>query len=335
MTDNPSLDGTVPSLQPDHWIATTITTFRQWLITFHCGLNNSTPVDISRSSPATQRIPHRMPSILPATQRISHPMPSMSYPTSRIFHTMQSIQITPAPTQVSVPYQLVSPSFPLDTISSSPDGGEVLHTKWYEDCPSINKSCNPSSVDAVNKSNYSPYTSYHEICHSETQDSICSEYFEAYQQLQHIIANKNCNPDFTFMSDNIANIKNTAQQWGDPSYIKKEQLNKPPCTSTSCNANAAQDTTAHMINLQTIADNDLIHDILSSCYREAIDPNDEENIIIGNNLWGVNSTSAFTAGKSPNQGHDYGEHITIGNKLWEATYTSFLNGETILIDKKL
>ncbi|KAL7569319.1 hypothetical protein ACA910_016862 [Epithemia clementina (nom. ined.)] len=137
MTGNPTIDGTVPSLQPDHWIATTITTFRQWLITFHRGLNNSTPVDISRSLPATQRISHPMPSISPAMQCIPHPMPSISYPTSRVFHTMQSMQIIPAPIQVQVPYQLVAPSFPLDTISFSPDGGEV------SDCPSINKSWDP------------------------------------------------------------------------------------------------------------------------------------------------------------------------------------------------
>ncbi|KAL7567221.1 hypothetical protein ACA910_021208 [Epithemia clementina (nom. ined.)] len=113
MSGNPTIDGTVPSLQPDHWIATTITTFRQWLITFHRGLTNSTTVDISRSSPAMQRIPH--------------PMPSISYPTSRVFHPTQSMQIIPAPIQVPVPYQHVAPSFPLD-VSSTPlsqDGGEV------------------------------------------------------------------------------------------------------------------------------------------------------------------------------------------------------------------
>ncbi|KAL7568935.1 hypothetical protein ACA910_000679 [Epithemia clementina (nom. ined.)] len=141
------------------------------------------------------------------------------------------------------------------------------------------------------------------------------------------------------MFDNIADIKNAAQQWGDPSYIEKVQLNKPSCTSTSCTENTAQDTTANMINLQTIADNDPIHD--SSCYGEAIDPNDGETIIIGNSLWGVNSTSASIAGESPNQGHDYGEPITIGNKLWGATLpdysdnTSSINGENILIGKQL
>ncbi|KAL7575401.1 hypothetical protein ACA910_007309 [Epithemia clementina (nom. ined.)] len=154
MTGNPTIYGTVPSLQPDHWIAPTITTFRQWLITFHRGLTNSTPVDISISSPAMQRIPHSMPSISPAMQRIPHPMPSISYPTSRVFHTTQSMQIIQAPIQVPVPYQHVAPSFPLD-VSSTPlsqDGGEVSHTKWYEDCPSLSKSWDSSSINAANKS---------------------------------------------------------------------------------------------------------------------------------------------------------------------------------------
>ncbi|KAL7580898.1 hypothetical protein ACA910_001167 [Epithemia clementina (nom. ined.)] len=350
MTDSPTLDGTIPSLQPDHWIATTITTFRQWLVTFHHGLNNSTSVDISRGSPAMLHI--------------SHHMPSISHPTLRVFHHTQSIQITPAPIQVSIPYQHVAPSFPLDIspISLSQDGGEVSHTKWYEDCPSINKSWDPSSIDAANKPTnvdvdeeeqdhfveiVSPHTSHHETCHSTTQDSIHSEYFDAYQQLQHIIANKHCNPDFTFMSDNIADIKNVVQQWGDPS------LNKPSCTNTSFTENAAQDTNANMINLQTIADDDPIHDTLLSCYGEIIignniwgvnsysDTNNGKDIIIGNYIWGVNSTSVSIAGESPNQGHDYGEPITIGNKLWGAPLpyqnddTSFIKGETILIDKKL
>ncbi|KAL7568552.1 hypothetical protein ACA910_002664 [Epithemia clementina (nom. ined.)] len=143
------------------------------------------------------------------------------------------------------------------------------------------------------------------------------------------------------MSDNIADIKNAAQQWGDPSYIDNVQLNKPPCTSYSCTENAAQDITASTINLQTLADDDPIHDTLLSCYGETIDPKNGNDIIIGNNIWGVNSTSVSIAGESPNQGHDYGEPITIGNKLWGATLpyhnddTSFINGETILIDKKL
>ncbi|KAL7571013.1 hypothetical protein ACA910_003735 [Epithemia clementina (nom. ined.)] len=289
MTDSPTFDGTVPSLQPDHWIATTLTTFRRWLVTFHRGLTNSTPVDISKSSPASQQIPHPMPSISPTTPRIPHPMPSISYPTSRVFHPTQSIQIIPAPIQVHVPYQHVTPSLPLDVFptSLSQDGGEVSYTTGYADCPSINKSTDPSSTDAcspINKS-WDPssidaankptnvdvdekeptnvdvdekeqvhlvelvslHTSHHETCHFETQDSIRSEYFDAYQQLQHIIANKHCNPDFVFMFDNIADNKNTAsynnknaaQQWGDSSYIT---------------------TAAKIINLQTIADDDPTYD---------------------------------------------------------------------------
>ncbi|KAL7574189.1 hypothetical protein ACA910_014864 [Epithemia clementina (nom. ined.)] len=316
MTGNPTIDGTVPSLQPDHWMATTITTFRQWLITFHRGLTNSTTVDISRPSPATQRIPYHMPSISPATQRIPHPMPSIFYPTSRVFHPTQSIQIISAPIQVPVPYQHVTPSFPLD-VSSTPlsqDGGE-----WYADCPSINKSSDPSSTDAcshINKS-WDPssidaankptnvdvdeeeqdhfvelvslHTSHHETCHFETQDSIRSEYFDAYQQLQYIIANKHCNPDFDNIADNknaaSHNNKNAAQLWGD----------------------------AKIINLQ----DDPMYN--SSYYGETIDSNDGKTIIFGNNLWGVNSTSVSIAGETPSQGHDYGEPITIGNKLWGAS----------------
>ncbi|KAL7570061.1 hypothetical protein ACA910_017097 [Epithemia clementina (nom. ined.)] len=323
MTGNPTIDGTVPSLQPDHWITTTITTFRQWLITFHRGLTSSTPVDISRSLSATHRISHPTPRISPATQRISHPMPGISYPTSRVFHPTQSMLIIPAPIHVDVS------STPL-----SQDGGEVSHTTGYADCPSINKSSDPSSTDACshihtswdpfntdvdNKSTdideeeqdhivelVSPHTSHHETFHFETQDSIRSEYFNAYQQLQHIIANKHCNPDFSFMFDNIADTKNAAQQWGKPSC----------CT----------------INLQTLADDDPIHDI---------DPNNGKDIIIGNNIWGVNITPVSIAGESPNQGHDYGEPITIGNKLWGATLhdysdnTSSINGENILIGKQL
>ncbi|KAL7573386.1 hypothetical protein ACA910_006495 [Epithemia clementina (nom. ined.)] len=270
----PTIDGTIPSLQPDHWITTTITTFRQWLITFHRGLTNSTPVNISRSLSATQRISHLMPRISPATQRIS-------YPTSRVFHPTQSMLIIPAPIHVDV--------FPT---SLSHDGGEVSHTTGYADCPSINKSCDPSNTDTVNKSTH---TSHQDTCHFKTQDSICSEYFDAYQQLQRIIVNKHCNPDFTFMFDTIANSKNAAsynnknaaQLWGDSSYIE---------------------TAAKIINLQTIADDD--------------PSNDGKTIIIGNNLWGVNSTSAPITGETPSQGHNYGEPITIGNKLWGATCIS-------------
>ncbi|KAL7556406.1 hypothetical protein ACA910_013048 [Epithemia clementina (nom. ined.)] len=327
MTGNPTIDGTVPSLQLDHWMATTITTFRRCFITFHRGLTNSTTVDISSASPATQRIPYPMPSISPATQRIPHPMPSISYPTSRVFHPTQSIQILPASIQVPVPS--VAPSLPLDVFptSLSQDGGEVSHTTGYADCPSINKSSDPSGTDACwdpsntdadNKSSnideekhdhivelVSPHTSHHETCHFKTPDSIRSEYFEAYQQLQHIIANKHCNPDFTFTFDNIAdnknaasyNNENAAQLWGDSSYIE---------------------TDAKIINLQTIADDDPTYD--SSYYGEAIDSNDGKTINIGN--WGINSTSAPITGETLSQGHDYGEPITIGNKLWGATCIS-------------
>ncbi|KAL7579143.1 hypothetical protein ACA910_019168 [Epithemia clementina (nom. ined.)] len=326
-----TIDGTIPSLQPDHWITTTITTFRQWLITFHRGLTNSTPVNISRSLPATQRISHPMPSISPAMQRIPHPC----------------MQIIPASIQVPVPY--VAPSLPLDVFPTplSQDGGEVSHTKRYadfpsitkscdpsstDDCPSINTSWNPSNTDTVNKSTkidvdkeadqfvelVSHHTNHHETCHFETQDSICSQYFDAYLQLQHIIATKLCNPDFSFMFDNIADTKNAAQQWG-----------KPSCKSYSCTDNMITPST---INLQTLADDDPIHDTLLLCYGEPIDPNNGKDIIIGNNIWGVNITSVS---------HDYGEPITIGNKLWGATLhdysdnTSSINGENILIGKQL
>ncbi|KAL7576487.1 hypothetical protein ACA910_017991 [Epithemia clementina (nom. ined.)] len=341
MTGNLTIDGTVPSLQPDHWMATTITTFRQWLITFHRGLTNSTPVDISRGSPAMLCI--------------SHPMPRISHPTLRVFHHTPSIQITPAPIQVSIPYQHVAPSLPLDVFptSLSQDGGEVSHTKWYadfpsinksydpsstDDCPSINTSWNPSTTDTVNKSTksdvdeepdqfvelVSPHTSHHETCHYETQDSIRSKYFDAYHHLQHLIATKQ---DFTFMFDNIADTKNAAQQWG-----------KPSCKSYSCTENMI---TPSKINLQTLADDDPIHATLLLCYGEPIDPNNGKDIIIGNNIWGVNITPVSIAGESPNQGHDYGEPITIGNKLWGATLhdysdnTSSINGENILIGKQL
>ncbi|KAL7567220.1 hypothetical protein ACA910_021207 [Epithemia clementina (nom. ined.)] len=95
-----------------------------------------------------------------------------------------------------------------------------------------------------------------------------------------------------------------------------------------------QDITPCTINLQTLADDDPIHDTLLLCYGEPIDPKNGKDIIIGNNIWGVNGTSVSIAGESPNQGHDYGEPITNGNKLWGATLhdysdnTSSINGRT-------
>ncbi|KAL7571817.1 hypothetical protein ACA910_002902 [Epithemia clementina (nom. ined.)] len=321
MSGIPTIDGTIPSLQPDHWITTTITTFRQWLITFHRGLTNSTPVDISRSLSATHRISNPTPRISPATQRISHLVPRISpatqrisYPTSRVFHPTQSMLIIPAPIHVDV--------FPT---SLSHDGGEVSHTTGYADFPSINKSCDPSNTDTVDKSTQidvdeapkvSPHTSHQDTCHFKTQDSIRSEYFDAYQQLQHIIANKHCNPDFTFMFDNIAdnknaasyNNENAAQLWGDSSYIE---------------------TNAKKITLQTIADDDPTND--SSYYGETIDT---DPIIIGNNLWGVTTTPTSILGETYHQEHDYEETITIGNNLWGEINLNLLSG-SILIGNKL